>query len=447
MKVNLDNIIVRDLVDFLIIYCIREKYVFTVKDTGRDIVHYLLENNDESNAAIVEYIAKLYNVDRELIKDDIVNFLSELSDTGFFIQENREKVSSNTIMDNTDVEGEIIAEYRKRNKIFSATLEMTYSCNEQCVHCYALDKEYSKKNVVLLLEQWKNVIDELKSMDCIIINFTGGDPFVYPYFIEVLSYARRNNFLCNIYTNGQYLYDNSDIISYLSSLGIRTIYMSLYGSNAYVHDSVTDIKGSFQKTIDVAKKLIDKNISVVFQIMVMTINYHDYDDIIELVEKIGAEYRVGFSIINTNNGSDEPQKFFIDNSEAIKNIMIKAGNRFSFMDGDMVLSNDEYDSICGAGETALSISPDGVVYPCVSLKYSLGRLNSKSLKEIWYGRLRKLLLEKLKWKNTLQCCDCKYMEYCPHCVGISYAENHDMLKCNHVDKTLGDAFYKIKNSI
>ena len=103
-------------------------------------------------------------------------------------------------------------------------------------------------------------------------------------FIDLLKYARYQCFSFDIYTNGQVIANDPVIVGQIANLYPRTFYVSLYGATARTHDAITQISGSFEKTIHAIKLLREANISVVLNVMVMKPNYAEVGAIIELAK-------------------------------------------------------------------------------------------------------------------------------------------------------------------
>ena len=169
----------------------------------------------------------------------------------------------------------LIHEMQERDQLYSVTFEMTYACNERCIHCYANYPEDSDTAKVISVSKYKELLDELYEMNCLHVAFTGGDPFMYKGFLEVFLYARTKGFVCDIYTNGQYLADHYDVMECILRQRPRAFYISLYGSKSEVHDGVTAVQGSFEKTVRTINKLKANDIPVVLNIMLLSVNSDD----------------------------------------------------------------------------------------------------------------------------------------------------------------------------
>lgn len=453
VSIDYKSNVLRNYSDFSIWYNLKNQTIITLQSVAMDIIQFIFDKHRPVNLIeIAAHISSLYEVPNDIAYDDTVNFINELINKGYLSNRDMETESKSDIvvnandMEGKDVEGEVISILSSRNQIFSATLELTYLCNEKCVHCYAIDCGESLEEKILDLNTCKRIVDELYDLNCCCLNFTGGDPFMFRGFPELFQYARKKNFVCSIYTNGQTLATEQGVLEEISSWYPKAIYISLYGATEEIHDSITQIPGSFKKTILSARELITRYIPVVFQIMVMKPNYHQLSEMIDLAKRLKADYRVGLSIINKNNGDSTPQQYFINNKAEIKAVMKASAHKFFNMELEAgVLPKEPTMSICGAGITSICISPDGTVYPCVSLKMPLGSVFQTSLEGIWHSKQREDLIKKLIWDNTEKCLDCTYYHSCPHCVGISYAESGNALKCNECDYLLAQCTHELSS--
>lgn len=430
-----------------IIYDLANKLILKLTDVASDIWTIIYSKHSVLLEDIVSRIAEEYDCEVDEIRNDTLEFVKELYDAGIvgidghFVTLNS-GTPSVSYKETDDFEGQIIQELREDNQLYSITFEMTYACNEKCIHCYAHYPGIESVSTYIEIEKYKTLIDELYEMNCMHICFTGGDPFMYKDFLNIFQYARTRGFVCDIFTNGQYLFSQRDELQAIARLKPRAFYISLYGATANTHDMVTGVKGSFEKTISVVEELHRYGVPVVFNVMIMTVNYHETKDIINLARRIGVEYRVNMSLIYTNAGSDSPLQYFVNDKEMIKDTFRLVDENMFSMDIPMDMEKEAY--MCGAGLSSLSVSPDGSVFPCVSIKDRLGNIYKNSLKEIWNGKKRKAFIKKMKWENTEECTKCLYFQQCPHCPGMSEAETGSVFSCNTCDRIIAESLYELE---
>lgn len=443
-----NNVCSRKYNNFTVLYDLKNKQILTLESVSEDIWAYIHSGQKIGFESIVEHISEIYECDISQISEDIEDFLTELYlseiiqiDGNYYISNDSASIDSSPIEEPDDFEGKIIELLAAENQLYSVTFEMTYTCNEKCIHCYANYPTSSDNSVRISVDKYKEIIDELYQMNCMHIAFTGGDPFMNTDFIDIFEYARSKEFVCDIFTNAQYIAEHTTEIEDIIHLNPRAFYISLYGSSPQIHDHVTTIPGSFNKTVNAIKFLRRKEVSVVLNVMILSVNYFDLENIISLAKELDVEYRVSMSIIKKNDGSDSPMSYFVNDKEKLKNLLTIIDKNLYTIDKPMDYSSkNEY--LCGAGVTSLCISPDGSIYPCVSLKSSFGNIASSTIQKAWDSPQRKNILESLKWENTTECASCKYQQECPHCAGISQSETGDMFSCNTCDKIIAQCIHE-----
>jgi radical SAM protein with 4Fe4S-binding SPASM domain len=75
-------------------------------------------------------------------------------------------------------------------------------------------------------------------------------------------------------------------------------------------------------------------------------------------------------------------------------------------------------SICNAGRSILSISPDGSVYPCGAFPEKAGNIRETALETIWYDAPVMKKLRTITDDDYRVCSDCTYLLRCNGCVAM-----------------------------
>ncbi|TGY74744.1 radical SAM protein [Enterorhabdus sp. NM05_H27] len=436
----------REYEPFTVLYDLRSRQILTLENVAADIWHKIANEHACEIDDVVEHIAQEYDCDIDDAVDDVCAFVDELYEMGVLRLDGSFKetktVSGSYASPDDDIEGEIIRSLEPFDQLYSATFEMTYACNENCVHCYAHFPGAAQPHKPSAPEIYRKAIDELHEMGCMHLAFTGGDPFIHREFPDVFFYARERGFVCDVYTNGLYLYDNDELLERMAEAQPRAFFISLYGSKPDIHDSVTRKPGSFDKTLHVVKRLRELDVPVVLNVMLLSINHLDLPNIVALAKGLGVEYRASMSLIMRNDGSDKPMDFFIGDKAAIKTVISTI--RRNFFSIDVPASEFERtEYMCGAGVTSISIDPEGYIHPCVSLKSVLGYICTGTIRQAWNSSRRQDVAESLRWDSTKECMSCKSRDYCPHCPGMSQAESGDIFACNTCDKIVSECIMEI----
>lgn len=426
--VDKNDIILRDYDDFSLIYNLKTNRYAKINEVASDIIKYVQKNQFASDEDIVNHIKRVYDIEED-IHTDIMVFLHDLYNQRIFINPDKNLTFEGQDNSSDDLETEILHYMTEKRILFSATFEMTYRCNEHCIHCYAYDGQFNRD--ILLNEKIKETIDELYDLNCFHLVFTGGDPFMRKNFIDIYEYARKKNFSVDIYTNGLILSENDDMFNRIVSQNPKGIYISLYSSDSEVHDAITRIKGSWEKTVNAIKKLKKSGISVILNILVMKSNFCTLKETIAFAEKLGVVYRVGWIITETNVGGSEPLQYRIDDERQAIELFESIRTKEERERQNTHVSLDDY--VCGAGIISITITPNGDLKPCVSLNRTFGNIKDDRVKDVFYGKDMTSFVCGIKWKNTEKCKDCEHMEYCPHCVANSYNQEKNVLYPNDED--------------
>jgi len=161
-------------------------------------------------------------------------------------------------------------------------------CSNKCVFCKktyappALEKELKIQEI----QTYKSLIS-YREKGYKNISITGNDPLEYEKIVPLIKYIRKIGFDRIIFcTHGRVPKDN-DIMKQLIDSGVTFIRIPIYGSNAKIHESITQTKGSFEETMNGIKsiKKLSKNISLGLITVIVQQNKKDLLNITKLALK------------------------------------------------------------------------------------------------------------------------------------------------------------------
>lgn len=285
-------------------------------------------------------------------------------------------------------------------------LELTENCNLRCTHCYVGDMHYDNPNEILSLDQWEDVIRQLKDVKCKRIEFIGGEPTVYPYFEELLEFAVSIGHSVDIYSNLQTF--NDKLIDYVKAHDI-VVHFSIYGSSSITHDSVTRKNGSFKTLVYWLEKLVKNQVKVIPSVTIMRQNQDDISNIISLLQTMGIPVeRMSIDVVRATTRRDI-QGLAPETSE--KNLALRRKPSFSTTKSSF--HRAYYANTCLFGK--FSIQPNGVVSPCeFSRDITYGNVKSESIAQILQSDTLKRLWF-LDFSKIEQCKECEYRFACQDC--------------------------------
>jgi MoaA/NifB/PqqE/SkfB family radical SAM enzyme len=123
----------------------------------------------------------------------------------------------------------------------SVHFDLTYRCNERCVHCYLDHDDHGEMTTA----EVRGVLDQLASAGTLFLIFSGGELLLRKDFFELLAYARQLGFDVKIKTNGILI--NERAAARIREQGVRQVQISIYSHLPDVHDAITKVPGSLEK--------------------------------------------------------------------------------------------------------------------------------------------------------------------------------------------------------
>jgi len=439
-----ENIILRRYKDFFVFYDYKRNLYFKIEAIGFEIFNYLLK--DLNINEICQKLAKKYKVEIKTINIDILEFLDYLFQ--YDVLENGLNNISNlsNINHESDDENEkqLFDLMAKKSIPFSVTIEITNDCNENCIHCYRPELIISKWNI----ENFENTLINLKKLGTLHIDFTGGEPFLHSNINQFIELCKKNDFVVSILTNATKIDDNQ--ISLLASSPIRKLYISLYGANEEIHDKITNKKGSFNKTIETIKKLVKNGIPISLNCPIMNINENQVENLAKLSKELNVNCEFSFKISPSQNKNKNIEHLNSFSEDLIlknaKNPNVKLYNtllsRFSEL-SEIKTTNTHY---CQAGFRTITISPNGDLIPCTSIRYVMGNIFKNSFLYLWNkGKLLK------KWQNEYnlinnKCANCKAFSFCEPCPANYFTKNKKFNGIDEVTCKFGNTLYSVSKS-
>ena len=310
-----------------------------------------------------------------------------------------------------------ISRFTVKNRIpIYAFLELTRHCNLSCAHCYIVKENRPE----LPADTIKDIIDQLKAHHCLIVNFSGGEVFTRPDFLEIARYARKQKFGVKIFTNGTLIGEReADALRELKPIRVE---VTIFSTRPEVHDSITGVQGSLERSLRALEWLRAEKVNLRIKSPLLQGNAPDYKGVIKLAERLGAQYQLDPGIMPKTDGSRSPAYLRIgkkDLTEIFRDPQIVSGaGRQKSVHSDLP---------CSAGHNSCAISAYGDVFPCVALPVKLGSLCEQTFSDLWHNSRDLLRLRSIRSKDLAKCVTCGLKSYCARCPGVAYLEDGDIL--------------------
>ena len=433
-----DSVIQRCLKDFIYLNDMRQHVLVLLSSDSATAINFM--NKWRSKKEILSFFMDEFQIDKKLAEEYYIEMVSPLVETGIIISDSD---SENHLIDicKPDYNHEItreendMLEYMVINNIFwGVTLELTFSCNLSCPHCY-ISKQNRKE---MTTQEWKSLIMQLRNIGVANIVFTGGEIFTRKDALEIIEYASNLNFMIDIFTNGTLLTD--EMLIKLKDLNIHSLQCSLYYAKREKHDDFVKMVGAFEKTINCLKQGKNLGFLTVLKTCFMECNYEEYEGLKSIAEELGADFQCTYLIMPSKNGSLVPLEQKIKTMQAIHILGQK-------LKADGKVTNREINGnecLCTAGYSSLSVDAYGDIYMCNAMGIKLGNVKQQDISEIWSNSPELIKWRGITRKSMPDCLVCEYNASCIYCPGKALKETGSYLQCYEDAKIWAKELHEIK---
>jgi AdoMet-dependent heme synthase len=303
----------------------------------------------------------------------------------------------------------------------SVHFDITYRCNERCVHCYLDHDDHGEMTTAEI----KRVLDELADAGTFFLTFSGGEVLMRRDFFELLEYARRLSFSVRIKTNAVMIGEAE--ARRMLELGVDQIQVSIYSHRPEVHDAITKLPGSLRRSIEAIRFLTEEGLRVTIANVLMTANLGDHAGVQALARELGVQYTLDPTITPKMDGDISILNLRIPGAELndVFHNESLVGNVEEFCAAPPPPDDDVMEGYpCSAGHTLAYISPYGDVFPCVQFPLPSGNVRRQKFLDIWNHSPELNDVRSIRAKDLPVCSTCSHVGTCTRCPGLAYMEGN-----------------------
>lgn len=303
----------------------------------------------------------------------------------------------------------------------SVQLDVTYRCNERCVHCYLDHDDHGEMTTPEIC----GVLDQLAEAGVFFLTLSGGEVFMRRDFLDIVEYARTLMFCVKVKTNAFMIQEKE--AQRLSELAVQDVQVSIYSHRPAVHDAITLLPGSLKRSIAGIRRLRSNGVKVVIANVLMMQNLNDHAGVQQLARDLGAKYTIDPTITPMMDGNRSVLRLGLGIPQL----------REAFRDPDLVgdvadfcapspqVSPDVLRELpCSAGHTACYISPYGDVFPCVQFPLPSGNVRRQKFMDIWLNSDQLNEVRSITLGDLPVCSGCGHVGSCTRCPGLAYMEGN-----------------------
>lgn len=254
-------------------------------------------------------------------------------------------------------------------------IDPTSACNLKCPGCWA--GKYSKHDQ-LEPELLDRILDETKELGIFGIVMSGGEPFLYPYLLDMAEKHDEQAFM--IYTNATKIDD--EVADRLQAVGNISPCVSIEGWR-----EETDArrgKGTYDKVVAAMERMHERGILFGASITVTRNNYKEVtsDEFIDFLIDKGVRYVWAFHYIPVGRTPDtdlmilpEQRAYLYERTKYIRDNKLMTYVDF-WNDGELT------NGCIAGGDSFFHITAKGDVEPCVFVHFAVDNIRDKSLTEV-----------------------------------------------------------------
>lgn len=299
-------------------------------------------------------------------------------------------------------------------------IDLTDACTERCVHCYVPKGQKD----FLSVESVEKALAEFRAMNGLTVHLTGGEAMMHPDFEHICRKCVELNLNFIIFSNMTLCDDKR--IAFLKEVEPQFINVSLYSMKPEEHDAITQLPGSWERTMDAILKCCEAGVAC----RIATPLLKENQDALPALRKFADEHHMHLVpaadiIAQSDHGCGN-----LAHACSAKELLYVLKRDYDLFDccydGKIPSGNSR---VCNIGTRArLYLNAKGNYYPCDSMhEYVLGNVRENTVEEIWKGE-KLNYLRGLKNRDFGACASCEKRPWCKVCPAANFNATGDLFK-------------------
>lgn len=375
---------------------------------------------------IVNNVASHFEIKPAEVEEDVKDVVEELSRQGFIeCIDDVETGWNNGVATRGETggcedEGFPLDEFSIRHDLpIELHLDLTNSCTERCVHCYI---PYNQK-CFLPYEQGAKAIREFREMNGWTVYISGGECLMHPQFSDICRLCVELNLNFIVLTNLTLC--DSRMAEFLAEVNPQFVNVSLYGMNANVHDSITNLPGSWRKTMSAIRLCQKSGVHCRIATPLLKANKNEFSALRDFASENHMHLVPSWDIVPRCNHDAENLDYACSATD-LEEVMLAQKDIFREVIGDD--DQGPNTKVCDIGQSRMYLSAEGNYYPCDCMHgYVLGNVRENTLSEIWHGE-KLNYLRGLKNRDFGKCAQCEHRPWCKVCPAFNFNATGDLFK-------------------
>lgn len=366
-------------------------------------------------------LATKYQVSEDEVYNDMMSLYIDLSNSGHIdiIHDNKWKRNSHVVakeieqqLNSTQAEQKSIDDfYGEFNLLEELHVDLTDACTERCVHCYVPQGQCD----YLTYDLAEKVLREFREQQGLTVQLSGGECMMHPDFARICKLCRKLDL--NFIVLSNLTRCDEKIIEVLKETDPQFVNVSLYSLAPEEHDAITQIRGSWKKTMAAIDACQQAGIHIRLATPLLKANQHAYPALRKFAEERHVHLVPDCEIIPKCNG-DCSNLNYACSPEEVEAVLRQDKAFWDRGYGRGVIPSPK-DKVCDIGKL-LCLNSKGEYYPCSGMHgYVLGNARNDTLTEVWRGEKMEYL-RGLKNKDFPKCAGCEHRPFCKVCPAFNY---------------------------
>lgn len=304
------------------------------------------------------------------------------------------------------------------------SIEIIRKCPNNCVHCSSFSNIKCKE--IIDLPIISEMVNDAKLLGAKTICLSGGEPFLHPDIIDIVSHISACGLECYIYTSGivinedKYCSLSKDVLNNIVGKVSKLIF-NVEASSEATYNKVMGTTGCFDLLKESIKKAVNLSIVTEAHFVPMKININEIKETLLLCEQLRVSKISFLRLVAHGRAFENEAELMLDEIEMkyLKKLLveIERSSGLSIRVG-VPFSDNQDKTKCEAAKGKLNIKYDGSVFPCEVFKND--RVNFKR---------KGLFAENINQKRLLDIYkDSEYLKFVRNYVE-TYTCNHNCDNC------------------
>lgn len=328
-------------------------------------------------------------------------------------------------LENFEFSPQDIEEAVRNSRLLTMEIEFSRNCNFRCPYCY-VPQESSLKDE-LTPDEIRDAVLQAKDLGARTIIILGGEPTIYPHFLEMVRFMRSNGLQVDVFTNGSKI--TPDLGKQLFEQQVRVV-LKMNTFDEKIQDVLSGKKGSYRVIQEAYHNLLEAGYPSEEALLAVgtIICRQNIDEIVPLWRWLRGQGIAPYFEMITPQANAKKNEWLDVDPRKLQEVFAEVAEIDRLEYGQIwdpqppLLGNR-----CMRHKFSCVVSSNGDVLPCVGIEVPIGNIREGKLREIIQDS--EILQDLKDHRHTIKgpCRSCEKAAICYGCRGAAYQLTGDYL--------------------